>query len=65
MQTDAKVIAIIRDLDRRDCEEILAEYGFEIYDSEETPELREAIEANYLDGTISGLDIIANWPAFQ
>ena len=65
MKTDAKVLSIIRDLNRSECEEILAEYGFQVYSTEETHELREAIEANYKDGTIYGNDIVSTWGPAQ
>ena len=58
---DAKIKAIIRDLHRLECEEILTEYGFQVYDNESTEDLREAIQTNYQDGTISGSDIVMNW----
>lgn len=40
-------------LDREEIVEILERYGFACYDSESTDELREALRANVLDGTIS------------
>jgi len=54
MNIDAKIIALIPDLDRDSCMFILGYAGIVCYESEETYTLREAIEANYKDGTIRG-----------
>lgn len=40
-------------LDRSEIVEILESYGFAVYDSESTDDLREALRANVDDGTIS------------
>jgi len=39
-------------LDRKELVEILEQHGFACYDTESTDDLREALRANVLDGTI-------------
>lgn len=58
---DAKVYAMINDLTRPALVQLLENYGFAVYDSETSRTLREAVHANYEDGTISGDDIALAW----
>ena len=47
---DARDVA--RNLNRVDCEEILTDHGFAVYDWESLSVLQDAIEVNLIDGTI-------------
>lgn len=50
---DQKYHTAINWMDRSQITKILEDYGFAVYDSESTDELREALRNNVVDGTIS------------
>lgn len=58
---DDLLAAMIRDLDRASCERLLTAVSIQCYEHESDAELREAVAANYKDGTISGDDLLSAW----
>lgn len=55
-----RIASLIRDLNRESCERLLTAASIQ-YEHESDAELRQAVVANYRDGTISRDDILSAW----
>ena len=65
MNTDAKVLGIIADLNQSECEEILAEYDMTPQGNHDLTDLRNIIKAYYSRDLIYGNDIVSTWGPSQ
>ena len=54
---DQKIHTAINWLERHKIQSILQEYGFAVYDNDDTAELRECLRENVMDGTISEREV--------
>jgi len=54
---------VISTLSRKACEDILERIYIQVYDSEGLEDLRDAVEANYMDGCLEDDDILG-WEGY-